>query len=195
MQYILNIRINNAVSLLETTDYNVKTKAHYSMAQIYDDANQVKPALDHYYSSVAYGGEGENLAAQSTSLAKMGKIYTDMYENDALDYLTVADELAAETDNAKVKGFVSSTLAKAYDRFGEPQEALRSYSKAVQHYSDAKSPLKAAQNYMDAAEIMIDYGCNNKAKGLLEKAKIQAINADNQELAQKISQKIANLVA
>ncbi|MBR5554498.1 hypothetical protein IKU74_00635 [bacterium] len=182
-------------SINQTTDYNVKTKAHYSMAQIYDDANQVKPALDHYYSSVAYGGEGENLAAQSTSLAKMGKIYTDMYENDALDYLTVADELAAETDNAKVKGFVSSTLAKAYDRFGEPQEALRSYSKAVQHYSDAKSPLKAAQNYMDAAEIMIDYGCNNKAKGLLEKAKIQAINADNQELAQKISQKIANLVA
>lgn len=182
-------------SITQTTDNNVKTRAHYSMAQIYDEANQVRPALDHYYSSVAYGGEVENLAVQSTSLAKMGQIYTDMYEYDALDYLSVADTLAAETDNAKVKGYVSSTMAKAYNRFGEPQEALKSYSKAVQHYTDANSPIKAAQNYLDAAEIMIDYGCNNKARGLLEKARTQALNANNQDLAQEITQKIANLAA
>lgn len=182
-------------SIQQTTDNNVKTRAHYSMAQIYDEANRVQPALDHYYSSVAYGGETDNLAAQSTSLTKMGRIYTDMYEQEAFNYLTIAEDLAAETDNSKVKGYVSSSLAKAYDRFGEPQEALRSYSKAVKHYSDAKSPLKVAQQYMDAAEIMVDYGCNNKARGLLEKARTQALNADNQELAQEITQKIANLVA
>ena len=182
-------------SIQQTTDNNVKTRAHYSMAQIYDDANKVQPALDHYYSSVAYGGETENLAAQSTSLTKMGRIYTDMYEQEAFDYLTIAEDLAAETDNAKVKGYVSSSLAKAYDRFGEPQEALKSYSKAVKHYSDANSPLKVAQQYMDAAEIMVDYGCNNKARGLLEKARTQAVNANNQELAQEITQKIANLAA
>ena len=182
-------------SIKHTTDNNVKTKAHYSMAQIYDDANHVRPALEHYHSSVAYGGECENLAAQSTSLTKMGKIYTDMYEQDALDYLTIAEDLAAETDNAKVKGYVSSNLARAYNTFGEPQEALKSYSKAVKHYTDANSPLKAAQNYMDAAEVMIDYGCNNKARGLLEKARTQALNANNQELAQVITKKIANLAA
>jgi hypothetical protein len=26
------------------------------MAQIYDDVNQIQPALDHYFSSVAYAG-------------------------------------------------------------------------------------------------------------------------------------------
>ncbi len=182
-------------SIKQTTDNNVKTKAHYSMAQIYDDVNQIKPALDHYYSSVAWGGESENLAAQSTSLTKMGNIYTDMYEQDALDYLTVADDLAAETDNAKVKGYVSSSLAKAYDKFGEPQEALKSYSNAVKHYSDADSPLKVAQSYMDAANIMLDYNCNNKARGLLEKAKTYAVQANNTSLTDEINQKLAALAA
>ena len=182
-------------SLEQTTDNNVRTKAHYSMAQIYDDVNQIKPALDHYYSSAAYGGESENLAAQSTSLTKMGNIYTDMYEQDALDYLTVADVLAAETDNAKVKGYVSSSLAKAYDKFGEPQEALKSYSKAVKHYSDANSPLKAAQSYMDAAEIMIDYGCNNKARGLLQKARNSALQASDTQLIGQIEEKLSELAA
>ena len=39
-------------SLENTSDNNVKTKAHYSMAQIYDDVNQITPALDHYFNSV-----------------------------------------------------------------------------------------------------------------------------------------------
>ena len=181
------------MSLKQTTDNNVKTKAHYAMGQIYDDVNQIKPALDHYYSSVAWGGECENLAAQSTSLTKMGNIYRDMYEQDALDYLTVADDLAAETDNSKVKGYVSSSLAKAYDRFGEPQEALKSYSKAVKHYADADSPLKVAQNYMDAADIMIDYNCDNKARGLLQKAKTYAEKTGDNDLIDSINEKLANL--
>ena len=181
------------MSLKQTTDNNVKTKAHYAMGQIYDDVNQIKSALDHYYSSVAWGGECENLAAQSTSLTKMGNIYRDMYEQDALDYLTVADDLAAETDNSKVKGYVSSSLAKAYDRFGEPQEALKSYSKAVKHYADADSPLKVAQNYMDAADIMIDYNCDNKARGLLQKAKTYAEKTGNNDLIDSINEKLANL--
>ncbi len=181
------------MSLKQTTDNNVKTKAHYAMGQIYDDVNQIKPALDHYYSSVAWGGECENLAAQSTSLTKMGNIYRDMYEQDALDYLTVADDLAAETDNSKVKGYVSSSLAKAYDRFGEPQEALKSYSKAVKHYADADSPQKVAQNYMDAADIMIDYNCDNKARGLLQKAKTYAEKTGDNDLIDSINKKLANL--
>ena len=49
------------------------------MAQIYDDVNQIEPALDHYFNSISYAGEAENLAAQSTSLTKMGNIFTDMY--------------------------------------------------------------------------------------------------------------------
>ena len=180
-------------SLENTTDNNVKTKAHYYMGRIYDDVNQIKPALDHYYCSVAWGGESENLTAQTTSLTKMGNIYTDMYEQDALDYLTIAEDLAAETDNSKVKGYVSSSLAKAYDKFGEPQEALKSYSKAVKHYSDADSPIKVAQNYIDAAEVMLEYNCDNKAKGLLQKAKSYADKTGDKDLIEQINTKLAEI--
>ena len=181
-------------SIKSTTDNNVKTKAHYSMAQIYDDVNQITPALDHYFSSVAFAGEAENLAAQSTSLTKMGNIYTDMYEQDALDYYTVADQLAEQTDNARVKGFVSSSLADAYEKFGEPQEALKSYSKAVKHYSDAEAPLKVAQNYNKAADVMVEYGNTAKAKSLLEKAQSYARQTDDVNLMNEINDKLVTLV-
>ncbi len=182
-------------SIKGTTDNNIKTKAHYSMGQIYDEVNQIKPALDHYYSSVAYGGESGNLAAQSASLTKMGNIYTDMYEQNAFDYLTTADELAQETDNSKVKGYVATSLAKAYDKFGEPQEALKSYHKAVKYYSDADSPLKVAQSYKEAADIMLDYNCPNKAKGLLQKAQKYARLTDDINLMNEINEQLENFAA
>lgn len=180
-------------SVETTSDNNVKTKAHYSMAKIYDDVNQVTPALDHYFVSVSYAGEAENLPAQSTSLTKIGNIYAEMYEKDAFDFLTTADEIADETDNSKVKGYVSSSLAQAYDKFGEPEEALKSYSKAVLNYSKAESPLKTAQNYKQAAEIMIGFDSPNKARNLLEKALKQARKTDDLNLVNEISRMITKL--
>ena len=180
---------------LNTTDLNVKTRAHYSMAQIYDDINQIEPALDHYFVSVGYGGETDNRAAQSTSLAKMGNIFSDMYEEDAFEYLTTAKELAAETDNNKVKGYVSASLGRAYERFGEPQEALKSYSEAVKNYTEADSPLKAAQNYLNAADIMLDFESTNKARGLLNKAQKFATEANDETLLKEINSRLDKLAA
>lgn len=180
-------------SLEGTTDNNIKTKAHYSMAQIYDDVNQIEPALDHYFVSVAYGGESDNLAAQSTSLTRMGNIFSDMYEDDAIEYLTTARDLADTTDNSKVKGFVASSLGRAYERFGEPQKALKSYSSAVKNYTDADSPLKTAQNYISAADIMIDFNSNNKARGLLNKAQKYATEANDENLLSEINHRLAEL--
>ena len=116
------------------------------MAQIYDDVKQIERALDHYFNSISYAGEAENLAAQSTSLTKMGNIFTDMYEDEAFDYYSIAEDLASQTDNARIKGFVSSSRGNSYEKFGEPQQALKFYSKAVKHYADARAPLKVAQN-------------------------------------------------
>ena len=180
-------------SLQNTTDNNVKTKAHYSMAQIYDDVNQIEPALDHYFNSISYAGEAENLAAQSTSLTKMGNIFTDMYEDEAMDYYSVADDLVSQTDNAKVKGFVSSSMGNAYEKFGEPQQALKSYSKAVKHNTDAQSPLKVAQNYSKAADIMVEHSNVSKAKGLLTKAQNFARQTDDVNLMNEINDKLASL--
>ncbi len=180
---------------LDTDDMNIKTKAHYSMAQIYDEVNQIEPALEHYFVSVGYGGETDNMAAQSTSLAKMGNIYSDMYEDEAFEYLNVAKELADETDNSKVKGYVSSSLGRAYERFGEPKEALNSYADAVKNYTDAESPVKAAQNYLAAAEIMIGFASNNKARGLLNKAQKYATEANDEVLLKEINNRLEKLAA
>lgn len=180
-------------SIKNTTDNNVKTKAHYSMAQIYDDVNQIKPALDHYFNSISFAGEAENFAAQSTSLTKMGNIYTDMYDQEALDYYSVAGDIAGQTDNSKVKGFVSSSLGSAYETFGEPQQALKAYSKAVKHYTDADSPLKTAQNYTKAADIMVGFSNIDKAKGLLTKAQNYARQTDDINLINEISEKLNSL--
>ena len=177
-------------SLENATENSVKIKAHYSMAQIYDNVNQVSPALDHYYTTVAYAGEEDNLVAQSVSLTKMGNIYSDMYEQEALDFLTNAKELAAQTENAKVKGFVASSRANGLSKFGEPQEALKEYSQAVKFYSDADSPLKIAQNYNSAADLMLEYHNINKAKKLLTKGLVFANQTNDLELVAEMSGKL-----
>ena len=176
-----------------TQDNNVKTKAHYSMAQIYDDVNQIKPALDHYYNSAAFAGAADNIVAQSTSLTKMANIYTDMYDSQSMEYYFTADELAAQTNNSALKGFVSSSMGEAYVTFGESQKALKSYSQAVKHYTEASSPLKTAQNYEKAADIMVEYSNISKAKGLLTKAQHYARQSDDINLMNEINDKLNSL--
>ena len=180
-------------SVQRTKDCNVKTRAHYSMAEIYNDVNKIDPALDHYFTTVCFAGEAENLTVQSKSLTKIGNIYSDMYERGAFDYYEVADSLADETDNAKVKGFVSSSLGDAYERFGESNEALKSYSKAVKNYIDADSPQKVAKNYLNAAGIMLGFKNDEKAKGLLEKAEHYAQKTDNEKLLDQIRNTLVSI--
>lgn len=163
------------------------------MAQIYDDVNQITPALDHYFASVSFAGEAENLVAQSTSMTKIGNIYSDMYEREAFDYYEIADGLAEQTDNSRVKGYVASSTGKAYDRFGEPQEALKLFSRAVQNYTDAEEPAKVAQNYLNASDIMLEYNSPNKARGLLKKAQTFAGKTNDEELLNKINEKLSQL--
>ncbi len=181
------------LSIKTTSDNNVKTKAHYSMAQIYDDANKIEPALDHYFVSVSYGGESDNLAAQSTSLTRIGNIFSDMYEQNAFEYFGVANDLVSETDNAKVKGFVAASTGRAYEKFGEPQEALKSYSNAVKNYTEAESPLKVAQYYVSAADIMIDYNGMDKARGLLKKAQKFAQKTEDSNLINEINDRLSQI--
>ena len=180
-------------SVQRTKDSNVKTRAHYSMAEIYNDVNQIEPAIDHYFSTVSYAGEAENLSAQSKSMAKIGNIYSDMYEQTAFDYYEIADTIADETDNAKVKGYVSSSIGDAYDKFGDSPEALKAYSKAVKNYIDADSPQKAAQNYLNAAEIMLEYKNESKAKNLLEKAQKLARRTNDINLMTEISNTLVSI--
>lgn len=176
-----------------STDENVKTKAHYSMAQIYDDVNQITPAIDHYFSTVSHAGEAENLPAQSASLTKLGNIYTDMYDKEAFEYYDIASDIANETDNYHLKGFVASNTGNAYTKFEEPEKALKSYSQAVKNYTSAESPLKTAQNYLAAADIMVEFNSLNKAYNLLSKAQKYARQTDNINLMNEINTKMKQL--
>ena len=180
-------------SVQRTKDCNVKTRAHYSMAEIYNDVNQIEPAIDHYFSTVSFAGEAENLTAQSKSMAKIGNIYSDMYEKTAFDYFEIADTIADETDNAKIKGYVSASLGNAYDKFGDSPEALKAYSKAVKNYIDADSPQKTAQNYLNAAEIMLEYKNEDKARSLLEKAQKFARKTNDVNLMTEISNTLISI--
>lgn len=180
-------------SIQRTKDCNIKTRAHYSMAEIYNDVNKIEPAIDHYFSTVSFAGEAENLSVQSKSLAKIGNIYTDMYEREAFDYFEVADTIADECDNSKIKGYVSSSLGDAYDKFGDIGEALKSYSKAVKSYMDSDSPQKVAQNYLNAAEIMLEYKNEDKAKSLLEKAQKFAQKTKDKELLTQINNSLISI--
>ena len=180
-------------SVQRTKDCNVKTRAHYSMAEIYNDVNKIEPAIDHYFSTVSFAGEAENLSVQSKSLAKIGNIYTDMYEKEAFNYFEVADNLADETENAKLKGYVSASLGDAHDKFGESPAALKAYSKAVKNYIDADSPLKVAENYYNAAEIMLEFKNEDKARGLLEKAQKYARKTNNEELLTEINNSLISI--
>lgn len=173
-------------SLNVTTDLNIKTKAHYSMAQIYDDVAQFEPAINHYMSSISYAGVNENLIAQSTSLTKIGNIYSDEYKKEAFEFLMEADAIASETDNAKAKGYVSSNIANAFNKFNEPQNALKYYSSACKEYSDANETKKVAINYKRAAELMQDYKNYHKARALFRKALTKAEQTDDEQLVSEV---------
>ncbi len=180
-------------SIKFTKDENVKAKAYYSMAQIYDDVNQIAPALNHYVFAISHAGEAENLPAQSASLTKMGNIYTDMYEKEAFNFYEVANDLANEVEDYNIRGFVSSNTAKAYLKFEEPEKALKSYSQAVENYTNAQANLKTAQNYEAAADIMVEFNNLDKAYKLLSKAQKYARKTDNINYMNSLNKKLNSL--
>ena len=178
-------------SLSATKDMSVKTKAHYSIAQIYDDISQFEPAINHYMSSISYAGENENLVAQSTSLTRIGNIYSDEYRKEAFDFFSEAELIAFETTDHKAKGYVSSNIANAYNKINEPQAALKYYSSAIKEYDEAQSPHKVAINYKRAAEVMQDFKNVKKAKSLFKKALAKARQTDDVQLMTEINEALS----
>ena len=128
-------------SLLFTTDTNVKSKAHYSMAQIYDDVNEVESALKHYVTSISYAGNSDDIIGQTDSLTKIANIYTDKYNEGAFEYYDVARKLIEQTDDSNMKGYVLSNTADACVQFRKNDKALKYYAEADKN-SDNSQNLK-----------------------------------------------------
>lgn len=169
-----------------TTDNNVKVKAHYSMAQIYDDVKQFKPAIEHYMAAISFAGETDNFKAQTQSLTKIANMYTDKYDKEAFNVYEDAKTVADESKDASVKGYVSSSIANAYNKFNKPEKAMRYYSDAVKNYKQAGSDEKVAINYKKAGELMQDYQRMDKGKNLIQKAILYAKKANNDNLVKEL---------
>ena len=175
---------NKAIDI--TNDNNIKVQAHYSMAQIYDDVNQFKPAIEHYMAAISFAGETENFKAQTKSLTKIGNIYTDKYDKTAFNVYDDAKTVAEESKDSMIKGYVSSTIANAYNKFNKPTKALRYYSDAVKNYASAGANEKVAINYKHAGELLQDYQKGEKGKVLIRKAIAFAKKAENQTLIDEL---------
>lgn len=78
-------------------------------------------------------------------------------------------------------------------KFDEPEKALKSYSQAVKSYTTAESPTKIAQNYLAAADIMVEFNSLNKAYNLLSKAQKYARQTDNINLMNEINTKMKQI--
>jgi len=180
-------------SIKKTNDLNIKTIAHYSMAQIYDDVYEYDSAIDHYISTVSYAGETQNVAVQSTSLARIGKIYTNRYNREGFNYLTAAEELIEGSDNHKTVAYVNSSLADAHTKFNQPKQALKYYSTAVLEYDKAVLNEKVALNYKKAAQVMLQLDNTIKAKKLLQKAFYKASQTNDEQLMKEISDSLKSI--
>ena len=186
--YLVQALSNYNRSLQDTTDTTIKTKAHYSMAKIYDDVNQVHSAIDHYMTSVSYAGQEDNLSSQSKSLTNIANIYTDRYDDkNAFVFYDEANILIEQTDDAQMKGYVSSNTAGALNKFNKPEKALKCYANAVKNYSAAHEGGSVAENYLAAGELMYDLRNPAKAKILLRKALAHTDSYRDAEIINKIN--------
>jgi len=154
-----------------TQDPKIKTKAYYSMAKIYDDAVQFHPAMEHYFASIAYAGESENLKTQTFSLMGIANMYADKYNTDeAKSYYQSAHEMAEETGNDMLCAKAYRLSAGKMSGLNEAKTALDYYKQSSFYFNKNQSPLELASNYEKSSELMTKLGNPGKAKVLLRKA-------------------------
>lgn len=174
-----------------SNDNNLKARALYSMAQIYDDVVYFEPAMEHYFAAISYAGEAENLNAQTKALADIGDMYAQMYDaQKTYQYYGAAKNIALETNNTKTMGAVWSRSGDSMAVLNEDVSALQDYKASARFYEQSESPLKMAKNYEKASAVMLKLGNRKKAVSLLQKAHTFALNASDSEYAQKLEQQM-----
>ena len=180
---------------IETTqDNNIKARSHLSMAQIYDDVVEFEPAVDHYFAAISFAGESDNLNAQTKALTGLARMYSNRYDKEnTFEYISLATDLAKETNNNKLIGNVYKKSANLSKQLEESPRALDYYKESTRYYTKAQLPENVIQNYQEAADIMLKLGDRTKAKTLLQKAYIKSQNIESSTLATEIAQKLTSL--
>ena len=176
---------------VNTQDPNIKTKAYYAMGKIYDDAVQFHPAMEHYYASIAFAGESENLKSQTFSLMNIANMYASKYNtDDAKKYYETAQTIARETDSNKLSAKVYKLSASKMSDLNETKTALDYFKQSSYYYNKENSQLALADNYEKSSLLMAKLGNKNKAKNLLKKAQIIYTQNDMPEKAFKAEKEL-----
>ncbi len=176
----------------QSQDNNIKARAHFSMGKIYDDYVKFEPAVSHYCAAVSFAGEADNLKLQTQALSDLAQLHAGRYDKkNTMMFMDMADTIASETNDNRVKGIISSKNAVCCKKIDEKIKALKYYGESVRSFLQTDDNEKLAKNYMNAAELMDGYGNKAKAMKLLSKAYIAAQSTDNAELKTQITMLIA----
>lgn len=174
-----------------TQDPNIKTKAYYAMGKIYDDAVQFHPAMEHYYASIAFAGESENLKTQTFSLVNIANMYAGKYNtNEAKNYYETAQQIAQENNNNKLSAKVFKLSASKMDTLNEPKLALDYYRQSSIYFNKDNNDLDLADNYEKSSALMAKLGNKNKARTLLQKAQNIYSKNNQQEQAFNVEKQL-----
>ena len=178
------------------TDENLIAKSYMKSGKIYDEAGLIEPAQKHWLSAIGYAGESENLPLQVKALNNLADIQGELYDKkNAYTYANMANSLAEETHDEKVKGYSYRRSSQVSEYLNDDAKALQYLKKSTQAYDAAKDKKNVIENYSSAAEIMASVGNAKKARNLLDKAYLTAIKTNNTNAITTISTKIARLAA
>lgn len=177
-----------------TQDPNIKTRAYYAMGKIYDDAVQFHPAMEHYFASIAFAGEVENLKTQAFSLVNIANMYAGKYNTqEAKNYYETAQQIAQANNNDKLSAKVYKLSASKMDTLNEPKIALDYYKQSSYYFNKNNNTLDLADNYEKSSALMAKLGNKSKARTLLQKAQNIYVQNNLQKQAFEVEKQLYSL--
>jgi len=177
-----------------TEDNNIVAQSYMKTGKIYDDAGLIEPASQHWFSAISYAGETDNLPIQIKALTNLANVAGETFNKPvAYQYADVATQLADETKDDKIKGYTYKKVSQISEYLNDNSKALESLKLSTKAYVNINDNKNIINNYISASDIMSEIGNKSKARVLLNKAYMKAIDSDNKNVLGEISQRIAKL--
>lgn len=178
------------------SDENLIAKSYMKTGKIYDEAGLLEPAKQHWLSAIGYAGESENLPLQVKALDNLAEVQSEVFDSkNAYKFTRLANSIAEETKDDKVKGYAYKRAFGVCEYLDDKSKAMQYLKLSTKAYTNVQDNKNVINNYISAADIMMNVGNQTKARALLNKAFMTALDADYKEFLPEISSKIAKLAA
>ncbi len=176
-------------SINSTDDIGLKSKSHHKLGNLYNELNKFDPSMEHYFESLAFKGELEDIKNQSKILENIGEMHAKKYSSrEAISYFKLGVDLAKETKDTKRMSSIFSKTAQTFKQTGKSDKAAKYYQKAIE--LDKSSNYKM---YREAGDLMMDMNYSQKAKSLYKKGMQIALEKKDLKEANAIKEKLMNL--